>query len=91
MQQGEIVIYRTEELPDFQMEVLIEYETIWLTQAQIVELFDTSKANVSEHIKHIFHSKELNPSSTVRKIRTVQLEGRRKVSRILHFLRWTDL
>ena len=45
-------------------------ETVWLTQAQLVELFDTSKANVSEQIKHIFEEGELQRDSVVRKFRT---------------------
>ncbi|MCX6327799.1 MAG: virulence RhuM family protein [Bacteroidia bacterium] len=55
--------------------------TFWLTQAQIVTLFSTSKANVSEHIKQIYQSKELEAKSTVRNFRTVQIEGNRRVSR----------
>ncbi len=81
MQQGELVIYKTEDNTEFQIEVRVEDETIWLTQAQIVGLFDTSKANVSEHIKHIYQSKELDSAATVRKFRTVQTEGKRKVVR----------
>jgi hypothetical protein len=81
MGPGEIVIYKAIDSPDFQIEVRVEDETIWLTQAQIVSLFSSSKANVSEHIKHIYISKELAPLSTVRKFRTIQTEGNRKVSR----------
>src|SRR5690554_7110661 len=64
-----------------QLEVRFEQETVWLTNNQLVELFDSSKANVSEHIKHIFQLKELEESSTVRKFRTVQKEGDRQVTR----------
>ena len=69
--KAEIVIYQT---PDSQtnLDVRFEDETIWLTQAQIVSLFSSSKANVSEHIKHIYQSQELEAKATVRKIRTVQ-------------------
>jgi hypothetical protein len=81
MGPGEIVIYKAIDSPDFQIEVRVEDETIWLTQTQIVSLFSSSKANVSEHIKHIYISKELAPLSTVRKFRTIQTEGNRKVSR----------
>jgi hypothetical protein len=81
MEQGEIVIYKAIDSADFQIEVRVEDETIWLTQAQIVSLFSSSKANVSEHIKHIYISKELEPMATVRKFRTIQTEGSRKVSR----------
>jgi hypothetical protein len=81
MGKAEIVIYKEIDNADFQIEVRVEDDTIWLTQTQIVSLFDSSKANVSEHIKHIFLSKELEPDATVRKFRTVQLEGNRKVQR----------
>ena len=82
MEKAEIIIYKDElSQTDFQIEVRVEDETIWLTQAQIVSLFSSSKANVSEHIKHIYSSKELVPLATVRKFRTIQIEGNRKVSR----------
>lgn len=82
MQNGEIVIYQT---PDGQtsVDVKLEAETLWLTQAHIVELFGSSKANISEHIKHIFQSGELIQKSTVRKFRTVRKEGTRTVAREL--------
>jgi len=78
--QSEIILYQA---PDNQtiLEVRFEDETIWLTQAQIVTLFSTSKANVSEHIKQIYQSKELEVEATVRKFRTVQIEGNRSVTR----------
>ena len=81
MDQGEIVIYKSVDTADFQIEVRVEDETIWLTQAQIVSLFSSSKANVSEHIKHIYFSKGLLPIATVRNFRTIQTEGNRIVSR----------
>ena len=77
---SEIILYQA---PDNQtvLEVRFEDETIWLTQAQIVTLFSTSKANVSEHIKQIYQSRELEIEATVRKFRTVQIEGNRSVTR----------
>lgn len=81
MEKGEIVVYKESDSADFQLEVRVENDTIWLTQTQIVSLFASSKANVSEHIKHIFLSKELEPDTTVRKFRTVQIEGNRNVRR----------
>jgi hypothetical protein len=83
--QGEIVLYQT---PDNQivLDVRFEFETIWLTQAQIVALFSTGKANVSEHIKQIFTTRELEIEATVRNFRIVQIEGNRKVTRsIAHY------
>ncbi len=53
-QQGEIILYQPDE--SVRMEVRIEDETVWLTQAQIVELFQSSKANISEHLKNIYKS-----------------------------------
>jgi len=83
--KNEIIIYQANEL-SARLEVRIEEETVWLTQTQIVRLFDSSKANISEHIKHIFQSGELEKQLTVRKIRTVQSEGNRTVSReITHY------
>ena len=58
---------------------------MWLTQAQMVELFQSSKATISEHIKHIIEDDELDANSTVRKFRTVQQEGKRQVSRIVAY------
>lgn len=84
MQTDQIIIYQTPE-GETAIDVKLDNETVWLTQNQIVELFQSSKANISEHIKHIFQSKELNKVSTVRKFRTVQEEGLRKVSRNLEY------
>ena len=77
---NKIVIYQTEDGKP-QLDVKLENETVWLTQAQLVQLFDSSKANVSEHIKHIYEDGELAADSTVRKFRTVQTEGKRQVGR----------
>ena len=75
-----LVIYQNGEI---ELGISIKEETIWLTQKQIVELFDSSKANISEHIKAIFDGYELDRGSTVRKFRTVQKEGNREVARDL--------
>ena len=80
--KNEIIIYQDKELAA-KVEVKIVDDTVWLTQTQIIVLFDSSKANISEHIKHIFQSGELYKESTVRKIRTVQSEGNREVAREL--------
>ena len=56
-------------------------ETMWATQKTMAELFNVSKSTISEHLKHIFEEGELNKNSTVRKIRTVQIEGNREVKR----------
>jgi len=81
----EIIIYQADETST-RFEVRIDNETLWLAQNQIVELFDSSKANISEHIKNIFLTKELDEKATVRNFRTVQNEGGRNVSRtLLHY------
>lgn len=72
--KNEIVLYHADELTE-SIEVRVEDDTVWLTQAQIVSLFDSSKSNISEHIKSIFNSHELDDKATVRKIRTVQIEN----------------
>jgi hypothetical protein len=83
--KNEIILYQPDN-SSIKLEVRLEDETIWLTQTQIVTLFQSSKANISEHIKHIFHTGELDEKSTVRKFRTVQMEGGRKVERnIIHY------
>ena len=79
-QQDQILIYKTE-TGQTQIDVRLVEETVWLTQAQMIALFESSKANISEHIKHIFSSGELDDNSTVRKFRTVQREGKREVAR----------
>lgn len=63
--KGEIIIYQSEEGQP-KIDVRLENENVWLTQAQLVELYQSSKSNISEHIKHIFEEGELNEDSTVR-------------------------
>ena len=82
--RGEIVIFKTED-NQIQIDVRLEEETVWLTQNQMVSLFNSSKANISEHIKFIYQEGELEKNSTVRKFRTVKIEGRRKVTRELDY------
>lgn len=68
---GNIVVY-VDDNSKPQVDVRFQDETVWLTQAQLVDLYQSSKANVSEHIKNIFDEGELNPAATVRKFRTVK-------------------
>lgn len=75
-----IVIYQTED-GQTQIDVRLEDETVWLTQAQMVELFQTTKQNVSLHLNHLYKEGELEKEGTVKEYLTVQQEGRRKVSR----------
>ncbi|HET8709352.1 MAG TPA: RhuM family protein [Candidatus Saccharimonadales bacterium] len=72
---GEIVIY-TGANGRPRIAVKFEGETAWLSQAQLVDLFQSSKSNVSEHIKNIFDEGELTRSSVVRKFRTTASDGK---------------
>ena len=80
---NEIILYQPDST--LALDVRVENETVWLTQVQLVELFASSKANVSEHIKNIFESGELDREATVRKFRTVRIEGGRSVTRNLEY------
>ena len=71
---GEIVMYQTAD-GRTSIDVKLENETVWLSQGQIMDLFQSSKANISEHIKAIYKSGELDQNATVRNFRTVQKEG----------------
>jgi len=79
---SEIILYQN---PDgnIKLDVRLEEETVWLTQAQMGQLFGKDKRTISEHINNIYSEEELEKSSTVRKFRTVQLEGNREVEREL--------
>ena len=73
--ENEILIYQTED-GHTKIDVKFEDETVWLTQAQLCELYQTSKSNISEHIKHIFEEGELEESSVVRNFRTTAADGK---------------
>ena len=79
---GEIILYQSDD-GKTHVNVRFEGDSVWLTQAQLVQLYHSSKANISEHITHIFDEGELDPEATVRKFRTVQMEGTREVVRDL--------
>jgi hypothetical protein len=72
---SEIIIYKTAD-GKTKINVRLENNTVWLTQSQLVELYNSSKSNISEHIKHIFEEGELNQNSTVRKFRTLATNGK---------------
>jgi len=72
---NEIIIYESSD-GESKISVRVENETVWLTQAKLVELFHSSKANISEHIKHIFEEGELEKNSVVRKFRTTGTDGK---------------
>ena len=81
---GEIIIYQTEDGLT-KLDVRMEDETVWLTQQQMAELFQTSRTNVVDHIKNIYEEGELDDNSTCRKFRQVRMEGSRQVTRELPF------
>ncbi|AZL53813.1 cell filamentation protein Fic [Aliarcobacter skirrowii] len=81
---SEILIYQNES-GNIKVDVMFEDGSIWLSQAQICELFGKAKSTISEHIKAIFEEEELNPISTVRNYRTVQKEGNREVERDIEY------
>ena len=74
--RSEILIYQTDD-GHTKIDVKFEDETVWLTQAQLCELYQTSKSNISEHIKHIFEEGELEETSVVRKFRTTAADGKK--------------
>ncbi|MCL2112109.1 MAG: virulence RhuM family protein [Clostridiales bacterium] len=80
MADASIIIYRTTDGLT-KIDVRMEGDSLWLTQAQMAELFQTSKQNISLHIKNIFNESELDPSATVKEYLTVQHEGTRDVER----------
>jgi hypothetical protein len=83
--RGEIIIYRSEDGLT-QINVKLEDETVWLTQQQMAELFQTSRTNVVEHIGNIYSEGELEQNATCREFRQVRREGNREVVRqILHY------
>ncbi|MCI7680827.1 MAG: virulence RhuM family protein, partial [Fusobacterium necrophorum] len=78
--KNDIIIYNTE---DGRAKINLKYEdgTVWLNQNEIAELFQTSKQNISKHIKSIFQDNELEESPTVNYKLTVQKEGNRDIRR----------
>lgn len=79
---SEILIYQTDD-GHTKIDVKFQDETVWLSQQQMADLFQTSRTNVVEHIKHIYAEGELDEASTCRKFRQVRTEGNRAVSREL--------
>jgi len=73
--ENKIAIYQSED-GLVKIDVHLEDDSVWLSQAQIVSLYQSSKVNVSEHIKHIFEEGELGKNSVVRKFRTTAKDGK---------------
>ena len=79
-EKNNIVIYQLDD-GKTKIDVKLEDETVWLSQQQMAELYDTTKQNISLHIKNIFEEEELTENSTVKEFLTVQKEGNRNVER----------
>ena len=77
---NQIIIYQTED-GQTQVDVRMENETVWLTQVQMAELFETDRTSIVRHINNIYKVGELDRKSTCAKIAQVQLEGKRTVKR----------
>ncbi len=83
--QSEIIIYQTED-GNTKIDVKFQNETVWLTQAQLCELYQTSKSNISEHIKHIFEEGELEEFGAVALRKMIQDIASLKHSSILYLV-----
>ncbi|MCK5071104.1 MAG: virulence RhuM family protein, partial [Desulfocapsa sp.] len=81
---SQIIIYQTE-AGQTKIEVLLEQETVWLTQKQVADLFQTSKQNISHHVRAVLEEGELQLEGTVKQYLTVQQEGSRTVKRKLDY------
>jgi prophage maintenance system killer protein len=84
MEDDKIVIYQTED-GQTQIDVRLENETVWLTQAQMAELFQTDRTSIVRHINNIYKVNELDRESTCAKITQVQIEGKREVNRTIPY------
>ena len=81
---GEVIVYQSSDGLT-RVDVRFQDETVWLTQQQMTELFQTSRTNIVEHIRHIYEEGELSEEATCRDFRQVRQEGKRKVARTLPF------
>ena len=81
---NQIIIYQTED-GQTQVDVRLENETVWLTQAQMAELFEKPPQNITMHIGNAYKERELEKESTCKEYLQVQQEGKRKVSRMVKY------
>ena len=81
---SEILLYNTPD-GEVRIDVFFQDENAWLTQKKMAELFDVEVNTINYHLKEIFESAELSEKATIRKIRIVQKEGVREVSREVEF------
>lgn len=84
MDKAEIIIFKDEaNQSDFQIEVRVEYDTVWLTQAQMVNLFDATKQNISLHINNIFKEWELYADSVVKEYLTTASDRKKYKTNVI--------
>lgn len=76
---GEMVVYVGDDCEP-QIQARLQDENVWLTQVQLVQVFQTTRQNIGQHIKNIYEEKELGPSATIEKVLIVQTKGDREVS-----------
>jgi prophage maintenance system killer protein len=81
--KGEIIIYKDDNRPEIQVNLVDD--TVWLTQAQMSQLFDRDVRTINDHIKNVYKTAELSQNRTIRKFRIVQTEGKRQVEREIEF------
>lgn len=79
-ESNQIIIYQADD-GKTRIEVKFTDNTVWLSQQQMSDLYQTSRSNVVEHIRHIYEEGELDETSTCRKFRQVRQEGNRQVTR----------
>jgi len=77
MEQGEIILYKAPDSAEFQIEVRVDDETVWLSQSQMVDLFNSTKQNISLHINNIFKEGELHRNSVVKEYLTTAADGKK--------------
>lgn len=82
--QSQLILYQTED-GQTQIQVVMQGDTVWLTQKEMAELFQRDKSVISRHINNVFKEGELQPEATVAKIATVQQEGERTITRDVEY------
>ena len=80
--KNEILLFENQ---DVKLEVNMKDDSVWLTQGQMAELFNTSRTNIIEHISNIYSDEELDKNSTCQDFRQVRKEGKRTVTRTIPF------
>ncbi len=86
---GEMVVYVGDDGKP-QIQARLQDETMWLTQVQLAQVFQTTRQNIGQHIKNIYEEKELDPSATIKKFFIVQTEGDREVLEKIERLYFED-